>query len=346
MENEIIQQEDLLDKLLEFLNTDQQLNPLMASFFANSLFSIFSKFTEQMITYFNKKENFFDFLIKHLNSLAILDFLIKLTTNEGIEASFHAPVYKWLNTQNIVKKIVNVFRTQADQNTLENASNFLIHLIQRSRLGVIHIEEEKKFYQFITTTSTDSEQILDELVEIFSKYKQSAIHVLRIFIQIADYENHFRMVTDIKSKLLSLDGVLNNTPERVLFSMEYSIGNSVSYEYLISVKNLHKAILNNLHHLKQLLIDSVPDYSVNTSFGLIKKPLGFLRLEIVHFIYALLNANNPEMNEAIANANILETIIVIFLPFFFLITLQLIFFLIFNRIYFSNTNSTVSYIIM
>lgn len=84
MEYELIQQQDLLDRLVDFLKTDEELNPLMASFFANTLFSIYAKFTEQMISYLNGKPDFFDQLFKHIHISAIMDFLLKITTLESI----------------------------------------------------------------------------------------------------------------------------------------------------------------------------------------------------------------------------------------------------------------------
>lgn len=75
---------------------------------------------------------------------------------------------------------------------------------------------------------------------------------------------------------------------------------------------LHKVVQLNLEKFKKLLIDSVPDYSVQTTVGLIEKPLGFARLEIIHFFYALLLTNNPETNEAFAKNNILTILIVSF----------------------------------
>lgn len=94
MENELIQQTDLLDRLLSFLDTDENLNPLMASFFANTLFSIYTKFNEQMIDYFNSKPDFFDLFFKHIQISGIMDFLFKVFTLEAIPNKRFNDVYQ------------------------------------------------------------------------------------------------------------------------------------------------------------------------------------------------------------------------------------------------------------
>lgn len=140
-------------------------------------------------------------------------------------------------------------------------------------------------------------------------------------VQFADYENHFKIIDGIKSKFDSPDSQLEisstsplQVPSQILKLIGTSVG-AVSYEYLSSIKNLHKVMLLNLDKFKELLIDSVPDYSVLTTTGLLEKPLGFVRLEIIHLFYALLQANNPEIDEAFAKNHILEVLIDLFFEY-------------------------------
>ena len=111
-----------------------------------------------------------------------------------------------------------------------------------------------------------------------------------MLVQFTDYENHFKIIDNIKAKFSQPD-----TQTDALSMIGSAVG-AVSYEYLASVKNLHRVLLSNLDKFKQLLVDSVPDYTVVTTTGPINKPLGFVRLEIVHLFYALLQANNPAID--------------------------------------------------
>lgn len=154
-----------------------------------------------------------------------------------------------------------------------------------------------------------SEPFLADLVEICLNHRTSAIHILRVLVQFTDYENHFKIIDNIKAKFSQPD-----TQADALSMIGSAVG-AVSYEYLASVKNLHRVLLSNLDKFKQLLVDSVPDYTVVTTTGPINKPLGFVRLEIVHLFYALLQANNPAIDEAFAQHRILEVLIDLFFEY-------------------------------
>lgn len=102
---------------------------------------------------------------------------------------------------------------------------------------------------------------------------------------------------------------------RTLYSIELAVNNA-SYEYLSSIKSLHKVILANLEKFKKLLFESIPDYVITTTTGRVEKPMGLIRLEVIHLFYALLLPNNPEMDEAFAKSGIMEHL---FVSYFFIL---------------------------
>lgn len=57
---------------------------------------------------------------------------------------------QWLNSQNLVKRMVGVLRESDNQNALENAASLLIFIIQKGRQSFFSEEEERKFYRFYT----------------------------------------------------------------------------------------------------------------------------------------------------------------------------------------------------
>lgn len=169
------------------------------------------------------------------------------------------------------------------------------------------------FCLFLTSgqsSKTHSEPFLVDLVDICLSHRPSAIHILRVLVQFTDYENHFKIIDNIKSKFNQPDANQGD----VLSLMGSAVG-AVAYEYLASIKNLHRVMLSRLDKFKRLLVETVPDYTVVTTTGPISKPLGFVRLEIVHLFYALLQANNPEIDEAFAEHRILEVLIELFFEY-------------------------------
>lgn len=77
----LVSNETVLNKLYNFINTDNTLNPLLASFYSKTMSLLFSKKTDIMFEFLKTKEDFVTLLLKHLNTSAIMDLLLKLVTN-------------------------------------------------------------------------------------------------------------------------------------------------------------------------------------------------------------------------------------------------------------------------
>jgi hypothetical protein len=73
--------ESLLNQLYSFLETDKQLNPLLASFFSKIMSLLLSKISEKLIEFLKTKEQFVPCLIKHFHISAIMDFTLKLVVS-------------------------------------------------------------------------------------------------------------------------------------------------------------------------------------------------------------------------------------------------------------------------
>lgn len=73
----LVSNEDLLNKLYNFIENQNCLNPLLASFFSKTVGMLFSKRTEKMFE-FLKTKDFINSLVKHIETSAIMDLLLKL----------------------------------------------------------------------------------------------------------------------------------------------------------------------------------------------------------------------------------------------------------------------------
>jgi len=86
---------------------------------------------------------------------------------------------------------------------------------------------------------------------------------------------------------------------------------SVDIEKLTkSVLQVHAAIEPRLLDFHSLLIDPPPQKPVQTVVGLIEKPFGATRIEVVHLIRALLSSNNPKINRKIEEIKTLVVLLV------------------------------------
>lgn len=78
----------------------------------------------------------------------------------------------------------------------------------------------------------------------------------------------------------------------------------------ISARQVHAAVVPRLKDFHSILLNPPPKKPVRTPAGLIKEPLGATRIKVAQFIKALLSGNNPEINKALEEVQILPLLLV------------------------------------
>lgn len=77
-----------------------------------------------------------------------------------------------------------------------------------------------------------------------------------------------------------------------------------------SVCQVHAAVLPRLSLFHDFLSTEPPIRPIPSTIGLIQRPLGSARIEVVHFIRALLSSNNPSINRALSLHKTLSVLVV------------------------------------
>uniref|UniRef100_A0A5S6KS02 Protein YIPF5 n=1 Tax=Xenopus tropicalis TaxID=8364 RepID=A0A5S6KS02_XENTR len=72
--------ESLLKRLYGFLQTNEDLNPLLGSFFSKVMGILINRKTEQIIAFLRQKDDFVSLLLQHIGTSAIMDLLLRLLT--------------------------------------------------------------------------------------------------------------------------------------------------------------------------------------------------------------------------------------------------------------------------
>ena len=76
----LVADESMLTKLYQFIDTDQELNPLLSSFFSKLLGLLFIKKTEFVFEFF-KSRDLLGLLVAHVQTSAIMDLILKLVVS-------------------------------------------------------------------------------------------------------------------------------------------------------------------------------------------------------------------------------------------------------------------------
>ncbi len=91
----LVSDESMLNKLYNFIDTDKQLNPLLASFFSKVMGLLFVKRTE-FVFEFLKTKDMIGLLLSHIETSAIMDLILKLIISVDN-----------LELRNIIVKVLN-----------------------------------------------------------------------------------------------------------------------------------------------------------------------------------------------------------------------------------------------
>ena len=83
--NDALLQPKLLNRLCSFLEGEQELNPLLASFFSKTMSLLLAKRTAPIFQFLQSKPDFVPIVLRHIQTSAVMDFLLRLVSVEEVE---------------------------------------------------------------------------------------------------------------------------------------------------------------------------------------------------------------------------------------------------------------------
>ncbi|GCB61130.1 hypothetical protein scyTo_0014285 [Scyliorhinus torazame] len=107
-------EESLLSRLYAFLQNDNVLNPLLASFFSKVMGILINRKSEQIVDFLRKKDDFVSLLLKHIGTSAIMDLLLRLLTCVE-QPQLRQDVLNWLNEEKIIQRLIEMIHRSKDE---------------------------------------------------------------------------------------------------------------------------------------------------------------------------------------------------------------------------------------
>lgn len=171
MNDAFFQNIELTDKLYSFLCREAPLNPLLASYFAKIIGSLILRKTDQFLDYIQSKEDFAGLFLKHINTSAVMDILLRfLTTIDNYENKKR--VLDWLNRIQIIEKIIELFSHEYSSEVHSNAAQILCDIIRISREQIVKVSVNENDLFFTPEFSIDSNK--DENIETIEDSKDES----------------------------------------------------------------------------------------------------------------------------------------------------------------------------
>uniref|UniRef100_A0A8B9MWF0 PP6R2 phosphatase n=1 Tax=Accipiter nisus TaxID=211598 RepID=A0A8B9MWF0_9AVES len=270
--------ETLLNILYDFLDHEPPLNPLLASFFSKTIGNLIARKTEQVIAFLRKKEKFISLVLKHIDTSAMMDLLLRLIS--CVEpATLRQEV---LNTLALKHALCHCLQRQS------NASQTLCDIIRLSRDQSNQLQDIPEPDPLLT--ALESQECVEQLLKNMFDGEQT--------------ENCIVNGTQVLLTLLEtrVEGLMDSYTQG--FERSYTVNSSILHGIEPRLKDFH-----------QLLLSPPKKTAILTTIGVLEEPLGNARLHGSRLIAALLHTNTPSINQELCRLSTMNLLLDLFFKY-------------------------------
>ncbi|MEE6482998.1 hypothetical protein FKM82_013397 [Ascaphus truei] len=298
--------ESLLKRLYGFLQNNENLNPLLASFFSKVMGILINRKTEQIVAFLRKKDDFVSLLLQHIGTSAIMDLLLRLLTCVE-QPQLRQDVFNWLNEEKIVQRLIEMIHPLKDDNQHSNASQSLCDIIRLSREQMIQIQDSLEPDQLLATLEKQEtiEQLLSNMFE--GEHNESVIvNGIQVLLTLLEPRRPRSELGGMSGFYCNLDGQLEMNPP----GLDSSSNTQASLGTLLAIKQ-------RLREFHQLLIDPPKKQSLQTTWGILDPPLGNTRLHVVKLLASTINTNNKTLNQELIELDTLNILLDLYFKYMY-----------------------------
>ncbi|XP_034542345.1 serine/threonine-protein phosphatase 6 regulatory subunit 2 isoform X2 [Notolabrus celidotus] len=254
-------EEPLLETLYSFLEQPSPLNPLLASFFSKTIGNLITRKTEQVISFLRRKEGFLSLVLKHIDTSAMMDVLLRLIS--CVEPPpLRLETLTWLNEEKLAQRLIELIHPERDEERQSNASQTLCDIIRLSRDQANQLQEISQPDPLLTVL--ESQECVEQLLQNMFSGECSESCIIN-GIQV--------LLTLLEIRRPVVDGVMDAQG----FERSYTVNSSILL-----------AIQPHLKHFHQLLLEPPKRNPILTTLGVLEEPLGNTRLHVARLVASLL----------------------------------------------------------
>ncbi|XP_033017354.1 serine/threonine-protein phosphatase 6 regulatory subunit 2 isoform X2 [Lacerta agilis] len=282
--------EALLNILYDFLDHEPPLNPLLASFFSKTIGNLIARKTEQVISFLRKKAKFLDLVLKHIDTSAMMDLLLRLIS--CVEpAPLRQEVLNWLNEAQIIQRLVELIRPDQDEDRQSNASQTLCDIIRLSRDQSSQFQEVAEPDPLLA--ALESQECVEQLLKNMFDGKQTENCLVN---------GTQALLTLLEPRRTSVEGLVDSFSQG--FERCCTVNSSILGGIEPRLKDFH-----------QLLLQPPKAASILTTIGVLEEPLGNARLHAARLVAALLHTNTPSINQELCRLNTMDLLLDLFFKY-------------------------------
>ncbi|KFR13038.1 Serine/threonine-protein phosphatase 6 regulatory subunit 3, partial [Opisthocomus hoazin] len=220
--------ETLLNILYDFLDHEPPLNPLLASFFSKTIGNLIARKTEQVIAFLRKKDKFISLVLKHIDTSAMMDLLLRLIS--CVEpATLRQEVLNWLNEAKIIQRLVELIHSSQDEDRQSNASQTLCDIIRLSRDQSNQLQDIPEPDPLLTALESCVEQLLKNMFD-GEQTENCIVNGTQV------------LLTLLETRRSGVEGLMDSYTQG--FERSYTVNSSILHGIEPRLKDFHQLLLN------------------------------------------------------------------------------------------------------
>ncbi|XP_072858434.2 serine/threonine-protein phosphatase 6 regulatory subunit 2 isoform X1 [Pogona vitticeps] len=282
--------EGLLNLLYGFLEQEPPLNPLLASFVSKTIGNLIARKTEQVISFLRTKTQFIDLVLKHIDTSAMMDLLLRLIS--CVEpAQLRQEVLHWLNEEKVIQRLVALICPNQDEERQSNASQTLCDLIRLSRDQSSQLQEAAEPDPLLA--ALESQECVEQLLKNMFDGERTESCIVN---------GTQTLLTLLEPRRVCMEGLTDSFSQG--FERSYTVNSSIL-----------QGIEPRLYDFHQLLLHPPKAAPILTTIGVLEEPLGNARLHGARLIAALLHTNTPRINQELCRLNTMDVLLDLFFKY-------------------------------
>ncbi|XP_049408894.1 uncharacterized protein LOC125872223 [Solanum stenotomum] len=277
----LVDDEELMDLLFSFLETDRPHCALLAGYFSKVVVCLMLRKTIPLMNYVQTHHDVFRQMVDLIGITSIMEVLVRLVGADIYPNT--KDVMQWLADSNLLEMIVDKLSPSSSPEVHANAAETLCTITLNAPSPLATKLSSPSFVARIFSHALED-----------SHSKSALVHSLSVCISLLD-------------------------PKRSIPSpMMYSYRCQHVYESSVCVNpETISAMLPNFGNLLKLLNVSSDDKILPTTYGELRPPLGKHRLKIVEFISVLLKTGNEVAEDELISSGTIERVLDLFFEYAF-----------------------------
>lgn len=277
----LVEEEQLMDLLFSFLESNRPHGPLLAGYFSKVVICLMLRKTIPLMNYVQAHQNVFLQLVDLIGITSIMEVLVRLVGADDHMYPNSMDVMQWLADSNLLEMIVDKLSPSNPPEVHANAAETLCAVTRNAPSPLATKLASSSFVARICGHALED-----------SHSKSGLVHSLSVCISLLD-------------------------PRRSIPSpMLHSFRNQHVYESPVHVnQETVGAMLPKLGDLLMLLNVSSDEKILPTTYGELRPPLGKHRLKIVEFIAVLLKTGNEVAENELVSSGTIRRVLDLFFEY-------------------------------